>query len=133
HAPGSFSDRWLERAAELGVTHRIVDCLDTGIISELAAHQALLWHWSHASPADLLAARHVIRAAESMGLLVFPSSATCWSFDDKLGQKYQLEALGAPLARTWCFYSPDQALAFIEKAAFPLVFKLRRGAGSANV
>lgn len=131
--PGSFSDRWIERARALGVRVEPVDCLDTGIISRLAPHDALLWHFSHTREADLLVARSVIRAAEELGLLVFPSSDTCFSFDDKLAQKYQLEAIGAPLARTDCFFSEGAALAWLDGAEFPRVMKLRRGAGSTNV
>jgi glutathione synthase/RimK-type ligase-like ATP-grasp enzyme len=131
--PGSFSDRWAERAAELGVEHELVDCLGTRIIADLRRHDALLWHWTHTDPADLLVARSIIRSAEELGLLVFPSTATCWSFDDKIAQKYQLEALGLPLAQTDCFYSEEAALAWIDRADFPRVMKLRGGAGSTNV
>lgn len=131
--PGSFSDRWIERARALGIPHRIVDCLGPGIVEELAPHDALMWHWTHTDKAELLAARAIIRAAEELGLLVFPSTETCWSFDDKIAQLYQLRALGAPVARTWCFYSEPAALAFLESADFPMVMKLRRGAGSTNV
>ncbi|MBI5445199.1 MAG: hypothetical protein HY900_28810 [Deltaproteobacteria bacterium] len=44
-----------------------------------------------------------------------------------------LEAISAPLARTWVFFSAGEARAFIRTADYPLVFKLRRGAGSMNV
>lgn len=131
--PGSFSDRWAERARELGIRYQLVDCLESGIIPELAKHDGLLWHFNHRAFADLLVARHVIRAAEELGLLVFPSTDTCWSFDDKVAQKYQLEAVGAPLAQTDVFFSEQAALAWIETAEFPRVLKLRGGAGSANV
>ncbi len=130
---GSFSDRWLERARDLGVAHRVVDCHGSRIMDALREHQGLLWHWTHTSWADQLIARHVIRGAEALGLRVFPSTETCWTFDDKLSQKYRLEALGAPLARTECFFSESEALAWLETAPLPLVAKLRRGAGSQNV
>jgi glutathione synthase/RimK-type ligase-like ATP-grasp enzyme len=82
---------------------------------------------------DLLGARHVIRGAEMLGLRVFPSTDTCWSFDDKISQKYQLEAVGAPLAPTYCFFSEEAAAHWAESTVYPVVAKLRRGAGSANV
>jgi glutathione synthase/RimK-type ligase-like ATP-grasp enzyme len=131
--PGSFSDRWLARAADLGVAHERVDGLDSRIVSRLRGHDAFLWHFTHSRPADLLVARAVIAAAEELGLLCFPGSDTCRSFDDKLAQKYQLEALGAPLAQSDCFFSEESALAWLETARFPLVMKLRGGAGSSNV
>ncbi len=131
--PGSFSDRWFERARCLGIQHASVDCLRSTIISELRGHSGLLWHWTHERATDLLIARSIIQAAETMGLRVFPDSATCATFDDKLGQKYLLEAVSAPLAPTHVFFTEDAALEWIETAGFPKVFKLRRGAGSSNV
>jgi len=80
-----------------------------------------------------MVARHVIMAAEAKGIKVFPSISTCWHFDDKVAQKYLLEAIGAPLATTYVFYDIANALQWIENATFPKVFKLRKGAGAANV
>lgn len=131
--PRSFSDRWIERAEALGVRYERVDPLDSNIVARLGDHDGLLWHVTHTRPADLLAGRSIIRAAEELGLVVFPSTDTCFSFDDKIAQKYQLESVGAPLARTDCFYAEDEALAWIREAEFPRVMKLRGGAGSTNV
>jgi glutathione synthase/RimK-type ligase-like ATP-grasp enzyme len=72
-------------------------------------------------------------AAEAMGVAVFPNTSTCWHFDDKVGQKYLLEAVGAPLVPTYVFYDLSEALQWIKGAVFPKVFKLRTGAGSSNV
>jgi glutathione synthase/RimK-type ligase-like ATP-grasp enzyme len=94
---------------------------------------ALLWNWELESPQEALVARHVIYAAELMGLKVFPDTATCWSYDDKVSQKYQLESVGAPLVPTYVFFDKPSAMAWVEQASFPKVFKLRKGAGSKNV
>ncbi len=129
----SFSERWISRCSERGVPVDVVDCHGRDIVSRLASSRALMWHWSQARPADLLVARHVICAAEMLGLEVFPDSATCWHFDDKVAQTYLLEAAGAPVPRTWIFLDPESARDFVERASLPLVFKLRRGAASINV
>src|SRR5699024_7603805 len=63
----------------------------------------------------------------------FPDFQTAWHFDDKVGQKYLLEAIGAPLVSSYVFYDRQNALEWIAEADFPKVFKLRRGAGSAHV
>ena len=63
----------------------------------------------------------------------FPNQATSSHFDDKVAQKYLLEAAGAPLVPTWVFHTRHEALTFLASASYPLVFKLRRGAGSMNV
>ncbi len=68
-----------------------------------------------------------------MGLVTFPDDATCWHFDDKIAQKYALEAIGAPLVPTWVFLDARSAREFLETTTYPKVFKLRRGSGSRNV
>jgi glutathione synthase/RimK-type ligase-like ATP-grasp enzyme len=68
-----------------------------------------------------------------VGKPVFPSVATCWHYDDKVGQKYLLEAIHAPLAKSYVFYDKEEALEWIKATAFPIVFKTRSGAGSSNV
>jgi len=133
HNQGSFSDRWIQYCHEHQISYTIVNCLGTSIIRELAAVDGLLWHWRHQDPAEVLAARHVIMAVRAMGVVVFPDVQTCWHFDDKIAQKYLLEAIDAPLAPTYVFYNLEHALSWIEDVTFPKVFKLRKGAGSQNV
>jgi glutathione synthase/RimK-type ligase-like ATP-grasp enzyme len=130
---GGFSTRWKEHCEELGLKHRVVNCYDSDIIEQLSGADALLWHWSMSEPTALRMALDVIMAAEAMGILVFPSTPTCWHFDNKVSQKYLLEAVRAPLVGTHVFYDRNQALEWIEAASFPKVFKLSRGAGSVNV
>jgi len=133
HRPGSFSDRWIELCRERGIVHRVVDCLASDAVTHLAGVRGLLWHWHHQVPAEVRAARAVIAAAEAMGLTCFPDSRSCVHFDDKVAQKYLLEAVGAPLAPAHVFYDLASALRWIESAEFPKVFKLAHGAGGANV
>jgi glutathione synthase/RimK-type ligase-like ATP-grasp enzyme len=133
HRDGSFSDRWIAYCELQGIQYKLVNCLDSDIIQQLSSSKALLWHWSHGDAREQLMARDVIMAAETMGVKVFPSTPTCWHFDNKIAQKYLLEAIGAPLVPTCVFYDLKQALSWIDRASFPKVFKLRRGAGSSNV
>src|SRR5712692_6808149 len=130
---GSFSGRWMTYCDEHKIPYRLVNCLNSDIISQLASVDALLWHWHHQEPREQLMARQVIMATEAMGVAVFPNTTTCWHFDDKVGQKYLLEAVGAPLVPTYVFYDLSEALQWIDRTVFPKVFKLRRGAGSLNV
>jgi glutathione synthase/RimK-type ligase-like ATP-grasp enzyme len=133
HRENSYSDRWITNCEQSAIHYRLVNCLDSDIIEQLSSSDALLWNWDHGDPREQLVARHVIMAAEAMGMTVFPNTSTCWHFDDKIAQKYLLEAIGAPLVPTHVFYGLKEALQWIDKASFPKVFKLRRGAGSSNV
>jgi glutathione synthase/RimK-type ligase-like ATP-grasp enzyme len=92
-----------------------------------------MWNFHQASPKDYLFAKQLIYSLQSSGIRTFPDFHTCWHFDDKLGQKYLLEALGAPLIPSYVFYDKKDAIRWINETKFPVVFKLRGGASSSNV
>jgi glutathione synthase/RimK-type ligase-like ATP-grasp enzyme len=92
-----------------------------------------MWNWHQGDYQAVLFARQLIYSIEKMGLKVFPDSNTCWHFDDKVGQKYLLEAVNAHLVPSYVFYDKQVAMNWIAQADFPKVLKLRGGAGSANV
>lgn len=133
HGRRGYSKRWLERVPQLGHQPVLVDGYDTEILAQLRACDAFLWHISQDEARDLAFARCVLLAAEGMGLRVFPNHGTCWHFDDKIAQKYLLEATCAPLAQTSIFHTNAAAFEYLRRADFPLVFKLKGGAGSMNV
>lgn len=116
-----------------GISFRRVNCLATDVVTQCDGLDGLLWHWWQGASTDLLVARQIIASLERKGIVVFPNVNTCWHFDDKVAQKYLLEAIGAPLIPTWVFTNKEDALRWIEGATWPKVFKLRCGAGSTNV
>jgi glutathione synthase/RimK-type ligase-like ATP-grasp enzyme len=63
----------------------------------------------------------------------FPNQATCWHFDDKVRQYLLMKEYGFPMIESYIFYDKNEALQWIKNTQFPIVFKLRRGAGSENV
>jgi glutathione synthase/RimK-type ligase-like ATP-grasp enzyme len=132
-SPGSFSDRWIEGCLRKKVPFQRLNCLSTDIVPQCAGLSAVLWHWTLVSLEEPLVARQIIAALEQAGIVVFPSTATCWHYDDKVGQKYLFESIGAPLIPTWVFTDPAEAREWIAGATWPKVFKLRCGASSENV
>lgn len=133
HTPGSFSERWISYCDENNVEYIIVNCYDSEIVSQLNGCNGLLWHWTLNEYKAALFARQLILALESKGIKVFPDFNTAWHYDDKIAQKYLLESINAPLVNSHVFYSKKDAISWVEKATFPIVFKLREGAGSINV
>ena len=133
HGRNGFARDWPAAAARLGMEVRHVDAYRPTLWRDLDGCDALLWSLNQDDPRDLAHARSILQAAAMRGVRVFPNHATAWHFDDKVAQKYLLEAVGAPLADTWVFFDRKDAIAFLDAAAYPLVFKLRRGAGSLNV
>lgn len=131
--PGSFSDRWIEYCQQKNIPYKTVNCHSSDIIEELADCSFLMWNWSQTYAEDMLIARGLIKAVESMGIRVFPNSETCWHFDDKVTQKYLMEALKIPMVKSYVFLDRTEALEWARKTEYPKVFKLRGGAGSSNV
>ena len=130
---GAFAPHWIDYCAAHGIPYKAVNCFSSDIIHELRGCSALMWHWEHNDVHAALFARSLIGAVERMGLRVYPDTNTCAHFDDKLAQKYLLEAIDAPLVPAHVFYDRKRALAWLKGARFPLVWKLRGGAGSQNV
>ncbi len=92
-----------------------------------------MWHFHHLCPKANKFAKQLLFSVEASGKKVFPDFHTAWHFDDKVGQKYLLDAIGAPFAPAHVFYSKRDALEWASQTVYPTVFKLRNGAASANV
>lgn len=133
HRSGSFSDRWIDFCKHQGIDYKIVNAYNNDIVSQVADCDAFMWHHHHESLKDTLFAKQLIYSLETAGIKCFPNFHTTWHFDDKVGQKYLLEAIGAPLVPSYVFYSKKEALAWVDQTEFPKVFKTRGGAGSKNV
>jgi len=103
-----FFPRWVKYCKEKSIPYKIVDCYQSDIIEQLNGCSALLWHhWQ--------------------------VSYKGWHFDDKISQKYLLEALNLPLVKSYHFVDKNDAIDWASKTEYPKVFKLKSGAGSANV
>jgi glutathione synthase/RimK-type ligase-like ATP-grasp enzyme len=128
-----FSPDWIAYCEERDIPFKRVNCYRSDIVEQVRDCDIVMWHHHQSLVADWLMARPLLSALEAAGKRVFPDFRTAWHFDDKVGQKYLLEAIRAPLVRSEVFYSREEALEWVSKADFPKVFKLRGGAGSANV
>lgn len=132
-AGGAFAERWQDYAKRMGHNVKPVNGYAASAVTDLRDCDVFLWHLSHQNRADLEYARQLLYGLETGGLKVFPNHATCWHFDDKIAQAKLFERLGVPTARTWVFFSKEEAASFLATARYPLISKLRRGAGSINV
>lgn len=133
HRPGSFSDRWIEYCKKNDIDYKIVNAYSNDIVEQLSDCDAFMWHHHHSNIADSLFARQLIYSLEAKGVCCFPNFNTTWHFDDKVGQKYLLESVKAPLVPSYVFYSRKDANKWVANTSFPKVFKLRGGAGAVSV
>lgn len=122
-----FSPDWIEYCERNRIPFKIVNCYDSDIVMQLSDCHLLLWHHHHTDAKDVLFAKGLLFALQQSGKKVFPDFNTGWHFDDKVGQKYLLEALQIPSPKSWVFYSRKETLHFVQNVQYPLVFKLERG------
>jgi len=133
HRAGSYSERWIEYCQEHQIDFKIVNAYDSDIVGQLEDCEIFMWHFVQHNYKDMLFAKQLLFSLEEAGKFVFPDFYTSWHFDDKLGQKYLFEAMKIKLAPAYAFYTKKEAMEWINYTNFPKVFKLRGGAGSANV
>lgn len=129
----AYSKRWLEYCQTNKIEYVIVNAYSDSIVSDLEGCDIFLWHHHHGLYRDVNMAKELLFSLEQAGVKVFPDFKTGWHFDDKLGQKYLFEANNIPAARAYAFYDKKSALKWVNTTTFPKIFKLRGGAGSANV
>ena len=129
----SYAPKWIEYCKNNDIDYKIVNCYDSDIVEQLKEFDALMWHWDQLDYKALLYARGLIQSLDRDGFVIYPDVNTSWHYDDKVGQKYLLEAIDAPLVKSYAFYDKDSATKWIQETTFPKVFKLRSGAGSYNV
>src|SRR5688572_23692885 len=112
---------------------QLLDFRSSKDFMQIGGCDGAMWHWYH-MPDDKQVAPRILSAIDHVfHLPIFPNLKTCWHYDEKLSQHYLLDALRVPKVKTWVFWDYDQAIAFLEQAQYPLIFKLSVGAGSANV
>ena len=70
---------------------------------------------------------------DEMHKTIFPTYDEVWLNESKLRMAGWLEAHGIPHARTWVFYSHEQALQFARETDLPIVVKHDMGSRSAGV
>lgn len=133
NSTSGFHPRWIKYCQENKIPFKLVNCYSNDIIDQLKNCAGLMWHFSQSNSNDIIMAKELLFSLQQSGMRVFPDFNTAWHFDDKLGQKYLLEAVGVPLVPTYVFYNKADALKWVDETQFPKVFKLRGGAGSANV
>jgi len=133
HRKGSFSDRWIAYCDKNNIDYKVVNAFDSDIIEQLKGYDVFMWHHHHSKFKDVLTAKRILFALEQAGVTVFPNFNTGWHFDDKVAQRYLLEAIDAPLVPSYIFYDKTKAIDWANSTSYPKVFKLKGGAGASNV
>jgi len=128
----TFADEWLKYLQENNIEHFQVDPYQNDVIDKISKADFFFWHFDHFDHKDVLCAKSIINSLEGK-VKCFPNFKECFYFNDKLSQKYLLEAHQIQIPQTNVFYDKEEAKNFVSETKFPVVAKLRKGAGSSNV
>lgn len=136
HHSTSWAYPWINYLKENRIPYDEVDLFKVdNVIDLLKNYDVLLWQVAIADFQEMLVGKSIIYTAKKMGLRVFPDFNDVWHKDDKVAETYLLEAIGAPIPKSWVFYNIETIDAALSKGelSFPIVAKLRCGSGSNNV
>lgn len=131
--PDASSPKWAELLEAAGHRVRWVDVYRADILYQLRGCRGFMWRHGHSHDMQRVAKRLLPVLEREMDLVVYPDQSTCWHYDDKIAQRYLLEAVGLPIPKTWVWFAAEPALEWAESAVYPMVLKLSAGAGSVNV
>ena len=131
----SFSERWISYCKKNNISYKIIDCLSLSVIEEINNENIthVLWHLNHASNKDQTIAPYLLNCLEEMGIGVFPNYATRQHFNDKIAQYTKMIAINAPMIPTYIYFDKNEAKNALKSVDFPMVSKLKGGAGSTSV
>jgi glutathione synthase/RimK-type ligase-like ATP-grasp enzyme len=106
---------------------------DKDFFDKVKRLDAFIFRWFHYDYDRQLARTILPLIRDQLKIPTFPDNNTDWHFDDKIRQYYLMKLDGFQMTESWIFWDREDALAWAEKASYPVVFKLKGGAGSRNV
>lgn len=120
------------------LTHNQINFIDLDIYDpqfweEVNKLDLFVFRWPPNDTANYIA-RNILPVIENeLGVKCLPNQSTCWHYDDKIKQYSLLMAHKLPVIQSYIFFDEFAALSWTRKASYPVVFKLKNGAGSQNV
>ncbi len=130
----NWNNVWIDYCQKNNLNYGVVNCFDHDILATLRNYTCLVWHFSNYALQEMLFARSILNSAKKMGIRVFPDYDTAWHFDDKIAEYYYLQAVDAPVPKSYIFYDVKSCTSWLKlQNTYPLIAKLRCGSGSNNV
>jgi len=116
-----------------GIETERLDISDVDFWGKVRQLDLFIYRWNYCDDHHQIARSIIPIIERKLGIKCFPNIITCWHYDDKIKQYYLLREHNFPITQSWAFYDKDAALRWTKKAKFPVVFKLKAGAGSINI
>jgi glutathione synthase/RimK-type ligase-like ATP-grasp enzyme len=115
------------------IAHVRLDISESDFWEKIRDLTLFVFRWTHSDWSKQLAHTILPIIENEMKIKCFPNQATCWHYDDKIRQFYLLKQAGFPIIDSYIFWDKIKALKWAENADYPVIFKLKGGAGSQNV
>jgi len=116
-----------------GIEHIRLDASEPDFWEKMKKLDLFIFRWGHYDTERQLAHTIMPVIEEEMGIKCLPNWKTCWHYDDKIKEYYLLKQHGFPMVESYIFWEKKATLGWLMEADFPMVFKLKVGAGSKNV
>ena len=133
HRKDSFSQKWIEYCKLNDINFECIDIFSLTVNNIVCKYNGLMWNWDLNDDRSILVAKDIIYALELVSFPVFPNFKTCFFYENKVIQKYIFDILSVPTPISQIQFKKQKAFEFISNTSFPLVLKLKTGAGSHNV
>ena len=129
----AYSPLWIRLLQAAGHDVRLVDVYRADILDQVRGCHGFMWRHGQLPNMRQIARRILPVFEKELGLVVYPDQNTCWHYDDKIAQRYLLDAAKIPIPNTWVWYEKNSAKEWARTAEYPLVIKLWSGCVSQNV
>jgi len=116
-----------------GIPFQRLQLSDPLLWDKLSRLDFFIYKWGHLDDHHQIAKTILPIIENQLNVRCFPDQKTCWHYDDKIKQYYLLKELDFPVAESYVFWDKQSALEWSGNAIYPIIFKLKGGAGSLNV
>jgi glutathione synthase/RimK-type ligase-like ATP-grasp enzyme len=127
---------YVDACRDLGIDYVVIDLLSDNWIEEILEANVdgiLVRVKGNIQEQKSLFDERLSIINDDLGIPIYPSRKELFLYENKRMYAYWLKANNFPLLPTYIYYTKADALKFIKKAKFPLVFKTNGGASSSGV
>jgi glutathione synthase/RimK-type ligase-like ATP-grasp enzyme len=128
-----FSKGYIDILTHNNITVQIMDIANKEFWQQFAELDAFIFQVGQSSDMLQISGSFMPILQHFSQTPIFPNFQSLWHFDDKVKQHYLACFYNLDFVKSWVFWDEQQALCWAGECEYPIVFKLKGGAGSSNV
>jgi len=130
-------NKFLERYEKIldynNINHIWLESSQIDFWEKIRTLDLFIFRWGVSDSSHQIADSIIPIIEKELRIKCLPDYITSWPYENKIKEYYLLKQHGFPIIDTYIFWDKIVALAWLETAKFPMIFKLKGGAGSKNV